>query len=90
MNSSSGCSTASTWSRRIAERRQVEVAAMRRQMFLIRACAVFLVTGAAVAGCGSSHGDQPQVEQLTPAQAAQKQVLDDQLRIRQQTTQVDR
>lgn len=37
-----------------------------------------------------SGNDQPQVEQLSKTQAAQKQITDEQLRIRQRTTQRDR
>ena len=49
-----------------------------------------LLTVLTLPGCGADRGDQPQVEQLSPAQAVAKQARDDTLRTRQQTTQIDR
>lgn len=48
----------------------------------------FTLLALALSGC--SGNDQPQVEQLSKTQAAQKQITDEQLRIRQRTTQRDR
>lgn len=48
----------------------------------------FTLLALALPGC--SGNDQPQVEQLSKTQAAQKQITDEQLRIRQRTTQRDR
>jgi len=63
---------------------------MTRRITLLQLTVPLLLAVVALSGCGGSQGDQPQVEKLTAAQAAAKQVLDDELRTRQQTTQIDR
>jgi hypothetical protein len=52
--------------------------------------ASWLLLGAVVFLSACKGSDQPQVEQLTKAQAVTKQALDDQMRTRLRTTQSDR